>query len=174
MVGSSASCHAQRMPYNESQRVMSRILRSDPGFDDPLRRTLAVDRRRGAVSRSVARQSVLENPSGYSIQFGDQTRLSHGWGGDDGVVESAVAAAWARRLVPPDRRNRVADQRTRLISVVEQDANHGLNGDMIVVGMPTIIVRNHGDRRVAKLGFSGQFCFRHVRHADDAASPGPV
>src|SRR4029077_16929663 len=35
------------------------------------------------------------------------------------------------------------------------------------MGMPAVIIRHHGNRHVAKLGFPSQFGLLQVRHADD-------
>ena len=43
--------------------------------------------------------------------------------------------------------------------------------DVVVVRVPAVVVRDHGDRRVAELGLARELRLRHVRHADDVAAP---
>ena len=61
-----------------------------------------------------------------------------------------------------------------LVGVVHQNLYDGLYGDIVVVGVPAVEIRNHSDSCVTHLGFAGEFRFGHVRHADYRASPLPV
>src|SRR5216684_7858593 len=53
-----------------------------------------------------------------------------------------------------------------LLGIGRQHLDDVLHRDGVVVGMPAIEIRHHGDSRVAELGFAGEFRLRHVGHAD--------
>jgi len=45
------------------------------------------------------------------------------------------------------------------------------NGDGVVIGMPAIVVRNHGEDGVADFRFPGEFGFLQRGHPDDIHAP---
>ena len=82
--------------------------------------------------------------------------------------------AWHRPRGWP-RPGATAWTRWRALSAFcEQHLDDHVHADVVVVGVPAIVVGDHGDGGVAKLRLAREFGLRHVGHADDAAAPGPV
>src|SRR5262245_34613840 len=91
--------------------------------------------------------------------------------GDDRGRERILARAAARLLKPRyGLRDRLLGGRRILHQVGDDQIDrHG-----IVVGMPAVVVRDQGERRVAELGFARELRFLQVGHADDVQPPRPI
>ena len=66
------------------------------------------------------------------------------------------------------------DEAARLFGVGDQHLDHLIDRDVVVVGMPAIVIRHHRDDGVGQFRLAGELGFRHGRHADHAAAPGAV
>ena len=66
------------------------------------------------------------------------------------------------------------DQALRLLGIALHDGEHGGDVNVRHLLVPTVVVGDHGDGRVANLGFAGELGFRHVGHADHVASPAAI
>jgi hypothetical protein len=66
------------------------------------------------------------------------------------------------------------DQAVRLVDIGVQHLDDGCDVDLGVVGMPAVVVGDHGDRRVTDLGLASELGFGHVGHADHVAAPAAV
>ena len=51
-----------------------------------------------------------------------------------------------------------------------QPLDHHLDGDVVVVGVPAIVIGHHGDGGVGDLRFAGELGFDEVGHADDGVA----
>ena len=63
------------------------------------------------------------------------------------------------------------DQIAAFVSVADQSFDDLAHVHFAVVGVPAVVVGDHGDRGITKLGFAGQFGFGHIGHADHVAAP---
>src|ERR1700686_2750702 len=72
------------------------------------------------------------------------------------------------------RSDRVAHNLAGILSVFQQYGDDLIDCDGIVMRMPAIIVRNHGHGDVTDLGFTGQFGFLQVGHANHVHAPTAV
>ena len=55
--------------------------------------------------------------------------------------------------------------------IAGQVADHRRHVHIVMVRVPTIKVRDHGDRRIRDFSFPRQFRFRHIGHADHVTAP---
>src|SRR5208282_6255532 len=82
---------------------------------------------------------------------------------NDCVGESP--AAFATALIA-DRANRLPDGALHVLGVLAEVPDNLFKRDRVVLRVPAIVIRNHGERGVAQLGFAREFGFRKIRHAD--------
>ena len=64
-----------------------------------------------------------------------------------------------------------ANKAARLVGVFREDPDDRLHRDVVMVGMPTVVVGHHRDGGVAHLRFTGELGLRHIGHADHVAVP---
>ena len=79
-----------------------------------------------------------------------------------------------RRALRPQFRRHARDQRARLVGIAAEHADHRVDRDVVVVGMPAIVIGDHGDDGVGQLGLARELGLGHRRHADDVAAPGAI
>ena len=94
--------------------------------------------------------------------------------GDECGIERMFDAERRIGAHGPEFRQHALEQRAGLVAVLEQDADHLLHRDVVVVGMPAIVIGHHGDERVGQLGLAGELGFGHRRHADHRAAPAAI
>ena len=90
------------------------------------------------------------------------------------MLERAAAVAAARHRVALDSGRHILHQHARLFRIGEQHLDDRLHRHVVVIGMPAVVIGDHGHRRVAHLGLARELGFGHVGHADDVAVPGPI
>ena len=73
-----------------------------------------------------------------------------------------------------EQRHHGLDEGPRALGVGVQDGQDHVDRHVIVTGVPAIVVRHHRHCRVTNFSFAGELGFRHVRHADDIATPAAV
>ena len=84
---------------------------------------------------------------------------------------AAFLAGLLAVLQPGDRR---LYQRTGLVGVGQQHLHHLLHRHMVVLGVPAVEIRHHGDAGVAQLRLAGELGLGHVGHADHVAAPAAI
>src|SRR3954447_25986269 len=107
-----------------------------------------------------------QDPSRYRIQLVQQLRVPRFRCGDQGRVESAVGADRTGLMLAWKILCQTRHQALRLLRIRGQHPEDVLYGHGVVVGMPAIEIRHHGNGCVANLRLAGEFCLRHVGHAD--------
>ena len=65
-------------------------------------------------------------------------------------------------------------QGARLIGIGKQHLHHLIHRHGIMIRVPAIKIRHHGDRCVAKLRLTREFRFGHICHANHATAPGAI
>ena len=91
--------------------------------------------------------------------------------GDERVLEGGRALAAAGDGQPADGG---PQHRLRRLRVPPEDAHDLLGGDRVVVGVPAVVVGDHGERRVADLGLARELRLLQVGHADEVRPPRAV
>ena len=77
-------------------------------------------------------------------------------------------------MLARERARQPRHQPLRLLDVGMQNLDYGGDIHLGMIGVPAVVVGDHGDGRVADLGLAGELGLRHVGHADDIAAPLPV
>ena len=67
----------------------------------------------------------------------------------------------SRREIPCDAGDQVRHRR----GIPLRHFHHGRHVDIVVLGMPAIEIRHHGDGRIGDLGLASEFGLGHGRHA---------
>jgi len=67
-----------------------------------------------------------------------------------------------------------ADNLLRILTILFQICDDVRHGNGVVLWMPAIIVGDETDRRIADLGFAGEFRFLKVGHSNEVHSPAPI
>ncbi len=71
-------------------------------------------------------------------------------------------------------RNRLGHYPAGVLGILHQVGDDVVHRDRVMVGVPAIVIRHHGDSHVADLGFARQLRLLQVRHADDVHTPTAV
>jgi len=109
--------------------------------------------------------------------FRRSDRVWRGWPGNgirrghDGHRERLSATAVASCA---KRGDGVADDVGGVLRIAIEDGDDLIDGNAVVIGMPAIVVGDHGDGDVADFGFAGELGLLQVGHADDVKSGGSV
>ncbi len=111
-------------------------------------------------------QARRQHPSGNRVELGQQCGIAHRGRRHDGAVESPVGSDRAGLMLGRKIQGDARHEARRLRGVLAGDRDHRGDVDGIVLGVPAIEVRHHGNRRVGDLGLAGEFGLRHRRHAD--------
>src|SRR5579872_6338309 len=79
-----------------------------------------------------------QDAAGDGVELFQQLGIAFFQRGDQRVVERVVAALRTPRGVAGDQRHRRLDQRLRLVGVRQQRRDDHVDGDVIVIRMPTV------------------------------------
>ena len=86
-------------------------------------------------------------------------------------VENSFDTERRRLALRPELRRHARDELARFLGIAAQHVDHLIDRDVIMVGMPAIVIGHHGDHRVRQLRFAREFGLRHRGHADHGDSP---
>ena len=96
----------------------------------------------------------MQHAAGNGVEALREPGIALVWRGDERVVERLAADAARGALVTANLRDDFLDQRPGALDVLKQHLNHRLDGDIVVIGMPAVIVGDHRHCRVAELFFA--------------------
>ena len=119
----------------------------------------------------------IAQPCMYLPMMGRQLALDRLPAPAPAGVTSATSERVAHSQVARPRRQalqRRAQHRLGGGRVLAQVRDDLVRGHRVVLGVPAVVVGDHGQRRVADLGLAGQLGLLQVRHADDVHAPGAV
>lgn len=68
----------------------------------------------------------------------------------------------------------VAHEFTSVLGVLGEIANDLVDGDGVVLFVPTIVIGDHGHSDIADFGFAGEFGFLKISHTDDVHAPASI
>src|SRR5690348_14063901 len=91
--------------------------------------------------------------------------------GENGVAQRRTALAGALAGGSGHRR---ANDLASVLRVLEQDGDHLVHGDGIMLRVPAVVVGDHSGGDVADFGFAGETSFLQVGHADHIHPPAAV
>ena len=91
--------------------------------------------------------------------------------GEDGVLQRFVSLGVGEL---GDARDGLDEDGLRRGGVLVQPLDDHVDRDVVVVGMPAIVIGDHGNGGVGDLRFAGQLGFNEVGHADDGIPGGAV
>ena len=98
-------------------------------------------------------------------------RIARFGSSDERVLQSAAAAAITGFGISTQARHDMFHQTLGLVRVLQQHLDDLLNGHVVVIRVPAVIVGDHGHGGVAQLGLARELGFGHVGHADHVAAP---
>ena len=108
----------------------------------------------------------FEHPARHRVELLQQPFVARFWRRDQRGVERAVGADRARLVLAREILGQPRHKALGLVGVRHQHLDDVLHGDGVVVGMPAVVVGDHGDGRVANLRLARELRLRHVGHAD--------
>src|ERR1019366_8506928 len=125
-------------------------------------------RHRSSSSRARSLHEVLVNQYPQLLARGRGNHLAVR---EDGVGKrrAALAAAGHRHAG-----HRLGHHMARVLGVLHEVGDDFVHRHGVVAGVPAVVVRHHGHRRVADLGLARQLGFLEVGHADHVHPPTPV
>lgn len=123
-----------------------------------------------AKKKKAALDVLVDDDSDVVAELlGDILGMSH-----DGVLESGMAVTGWQLLHLGQASGKVLDGKLGQASVLLQGIHHELNGDVVVVRMPAVIISDEADGTVGDLSLLGELDLWHSSHADDRSSPGAI
>ena len=117
-------------------------------------------------------KSSLEDAASDGVEFCDEGGIPSVGGGHDGMGQGGVAVGAASHGGHIGAE--VDDQIAGFGAVCAQCFDDVADIDGPVVGVPAVVVGDHGDRCVVQFGFAREFGLWHIGHADHIATPRPV
>jgi len=114
----------------------------------------------------------LEIAAAHSVQLGDEIGVPYRRVGENRVVEASVDRRSGSRTREDSRQ--FDDEASRVLRVGSHDREYAGHFDMRGFFTPAIVVRNHAEVGLRKLGLARKLGFGHRRHADYGAPPGSI
>ena len=118
--------------------------------------------------------ALLKDAASDGVEFCKQRGVAFVGGGHDGVGQGCITARCAKLTA---LRHGLCKRNHKIAGfgpVALQRFDHVAHINGTVVWVPAVIIGDHGDGGITKLGFTGEFCLWHIRHANHVAAPRAV